>query len=75
MAERPQVRQFNAPNQANLTPAASPVDTFVGVAQQATQPSALSQFVAAIAPAVEAVSNQQKVDRLKREKEIADGKL
>lgn len=73
MAERPQVRQFQAPTQADLKPMASPVDTFVGQPKDYTQPSPLSQFLTAITPAIEADANQRKIDRLKREKEIADG--
>lgn len=73
MAERPQVRQFQAPTQADIRPAASPVDTFVAQAKDYTQPSPLAQFLTAITPAIETEANQRKVDRLKREKEIADG--
>lgn len=73
MAQRPQVRQFQAPTQADIRPAASPVDTFVAPAKETTQPSPLSQFLTAITPAIEADANQRKVDRLKREKEVADG--
>jgi GH24 family phage-related lysozyme (muramidase) len=73
MAERPQVRQFQAPTQADLKPMASPVDTFVGQPKDYTQPSPLSQFLTAITPAMEADANQRKIERLKREKEIADG--
>ncbi len=73
MAERPQVRQFQAPTQADIRPAASPVDTFVAQAKDYTQPSPLAQFLTAVTPAIEVEANQRKVDRLKREKEIADG--
>lgn len=73
MAERPQVRQFQAPTQADLRPMASPVDTFVAQPKDNTQPSSLSQFLTAITPAIEADANQRKVERLKREKEVADG--
>lgn len=73
MAQRPQVRQFQAPTQADIRPAASAVDTFVRQAATTTQPSELSQFLTAITPAIEIQAEQRKVDRLKKEKEIADG--
>lgn len=73
MAQRPQVRQFQAPTQADIRPTASPVDTFVRPVSQPSQPSALSQFVNALAPAIQVEAEQRKLDRLKKEKEIADG--
>lgn len=73
MAQRPQVRQFQAPTQADIRPTASPVDTFVRTVQQPSQPSALAQFMTAIAPAIETGAEQRKLERLRKEKEIADG--
>ncbi len=73
MAQRPQVGQFQGPTQANLRPVASPVDTYVKPVSQPQGPSALSQFVSAISPAIEAQAEERKVERLKREKEVADG--
>jgi len=73
MAQRPQVRQFQAPTQADIRPTASPVDTFVRPVSQPSQPSALSQFVNALAPAIQVEAEQRKLNRLKKEKEIADG--
>ncbi len=73
MAERPQVRQFQAPTQADIRPVARPVDTFVRTVSQPTQASSLSQFLTAIAPAIETGAEQRKLERIKREKEIADG--
>ena len=73
MAQRPQVGQFQGPTQANLRPVASPVDTYVKPVSQPQGPSALSQFVSAISPAIEAQAQERKVERLKREKEVADG--
>lgn len=73
MAQRPQVRQFQAPTQADIRPTASPVDTFVRPVSQPSQPSALSQFVNALTPAIQMEAEQRKLDRLKKEKEIADG--
>ncbi len=74
MAQRPQVRQFKAATQANLSPVASPVDTYTRPAEQQTQASPLSQFVSAITPAIEAEANATKAERLKREREIETGK-
>ena len=73
MAQRPQVRKFQGPTQANLRPVAAPVDTYVKPVSQPQGPSALSQFVSAIAPAIESQAQERKVERLKREKEVADG--
>jgi len=73
MAQRPQVRKFQGPTQANLRPVAAPVDTYVKPVSQPQGPSALSQFVSAISPAIEAQAQERKVERLKREKEVADG--
>ena len=73
MAQRPQVRQFQAPSQADIRPAARPVDTFVKTVSQTSQPSPLAQFMSAIAPAIETGAEQRKLDRLRKEKEIADG--
>lgn len=73
MAQRPQVRQFQAPTQADIRPTASPVDTFVRTVQQPSQPSPLAQFMTAIAPAIETGAEQRKLERLRKEKEIADG--
>lgn len=73
MAQRPQVRQFQAPSQADIRPTASPVDTFVRTVSQASQPSPLAQFMTAIAPAIETGAEQRKLERLRKEKEIADG--
>jgi len=73
MAQRPQVRKFQGPTQANLRPVAAPVDTYVKPVSQPQGPSALSQFVSAITPAIESQAQERKVARLKREKEVADG--
>jgi GH24 family phage-related lysozyme (muramidase) len=73
MAQRPQVRQFQAPTQADIRPTASPVDTFVRTVKQPSQPSPLAQFMTAIAPAIETGAEQRKLERLRKEKEIADG--
>jgi len=73
MAQRPQVRKFQGPTQANLRPVAAPVDTYVKPVSQPQGPSPLSQFVSAITPAIESQAQERKVARLKREKEIADG--
>ena len=62
MAQRPQVRQFQAPTQADIRPTASPVDTFVRPVSQPSQPSALSQFVNALTPAIQMEAEQRKLD-------------
>lgn len=74
MAERPQVRQFQAPTQANLSPVASPVETYLRPAEQQRQANPLSQFISAIAPAIKAEADATKTERLKREREIETGK-
>ena len=49
---------------------ASPVDTYVRPAEIQSTPSPLSQFVTALAPAVEAKANKELEVKLKREREI-----
>jgi|11_taG_2_1085331.scaffolds.fasta_scaffold03267_2 GH24 family phage-related lysozyme (muramidase) len=56
-------------------PVARPVDTYVRPAKIQTQPSPLSQFVDAIAPAVKAVEDKNLETRLKREREIENFRL
>lgn len=73
MAQRPQVRQFQAPTQADIRPAASPVETYVRPVVQDQAPSELSQFLSAITPAIKVEAEQRKLDRLKKEREIANG--
>lgn len=73
MAQRPQVRQFQAPTQADIRPAASPVETYIRPVVQAQAPSELTQFLSAISPAIEVEAEQRKVERLKKEREIANG--
>lgn len=74
MAERRvQVRELDVPSLSSVTPTASPVETYVRPVQEQTQPSALSQFVSAIAPAVQAESEENLRKRLERERKIQAG--
>lgn len=73
MARRPQIQQFAAPSQANLTPVSTPVETYIKPTVQDQAPSELSQFLTAITPALEVQAEQTKLDRLKKEREIANG--
>lgn len=73
MARRPQVQQFSAPSQANLTPVATPVETYIRPTVQEQTASELSQFLNAITPALQFDAEQKKMERLKKEREIANG--
>jgi hypothetical protein len=74
MAERRvQVRELDVPSLSSVTPTASPVETYVRPVQEEFQPSALSEFVSAIAPAIQEESEQKLKQRLDRERKIEAG--
>lgn len=67
--KRTQVARLNVDN-ISTGAIASPVDTYVRPIETQSTPSALSQFVTALAPAVEAKANKELEVKLKREREI-----
>ena len=74
MAERRvQVRELDVPSLSSVSPTASPVETYVRPIQEEFQPSALSEFVSAIAPAIQEESEQKLKQRLDRERKIEAG--
>ena len=71
MAERRlQVQELQQAAQSSVRPTARPVDTYVRPAAPQTQASELSQFVAAIAPAIQADADERRKERLVRERKI-----
>lgn len=68
MAQRPQVQNLQTKTVVAPT-ATNVVDTYVRPTEQPTQASPLSQFVAAISPAVQQFSEEKRVEKLKREQE------
>jgi uncharacterized protein (TIGR02594 family) len=76
MAERRvQVRELDVPSLSSVTPTASPVETYVRPEREQVQPSALSQFVSAITPAIKADSDERLRKTLEREQKIQDGRF
>lgn len=74
MAERRlQVQELQQAAQSSVRPTARPVDTYVRPAAPQTQASELSQFVAAIAPAIQADADERRKERLVRERKIQEG--
>ena len=72
--QRVQVAKLNAPTQANLQGGTAPVvETMRVLAPDQTPETPLSQFVSAIAPAMEADAADRRIKRLKREQEIQNG--
>ena len=67
--KRTQVARLNVDN-ISTGAIASPVDTYVRPIETQSTPSALSQFVTALAPVVEAKANKELEVKLKREREI-----
>ena len=67
--KRTQVARLNVDN-ISTGAIASPVDTYVRPIETQSTPSALSQFVTALAPAIEAKANKELEVKLKREREI-----
>jgi hypothetical protein len=70
--QRVQVAGLQTPTQ--ITPVASPIETYVRPPEVPTRDTPLSQFITAVAPIVEEVSRAEKVKRIKREAEIENGK-
>jgi len=68
---RVQVEGLSQPQQ--LRAVASPVETYVRPPEAQAPPSALSQFVTAITPAVKAVSEEKKAQQLKLQREAERG--
>jgi GH24 family phage-related lysozyme (muramidase) len=74
MAERRlQVQELQQVAQSSVRPTARPVDTYVKPADPQTQASELSQFMAAIAPAIQADADERRKERLVRERKIQEG--
>ena len=74
MAERRlQVQELQQVAQSSVRPTARPVDTYVRPADPQTQASELSQFMAAIAPAIQADAEERRKERLVRERKIQEG--
>lgn len=74
MAERRlQVQELQQVAQSSVRPTARPVDTYVRPADPQTQASELSQFMAAIAPAIQADADERRKERLVRERKIQEG--
>ena len=67
--KRTQVARLNVDN-ISTGGVASPVETYVRPIETQSTPSALSQFVTALAPAIEAKANKELEVKLKREREI-----
>jgi len=76
MAERrTQIKELDIPSMSSVTPTASPVETYVRPEREQVQPSALSQFVSAITPAIKADSDERLRKTLEREQKIQDGRF
>lgn len=74
MAERRlQVQELEQVAQSSVRPTARPVDTYVRPPASQTQPSELSQFLAAVAPAIQANAEETRKERLVRERKIQEG--
>jgi len=72
--KRVQVAQLNAPTQDNLVGGTAPiVETMQTLAPDQTPVNPLSQFISAIAPAMEADAADRRVQRLKKQQEIENG--
>lgn len=74
MAERRvQVRELDVPSMSSVTPTASPVETYTRPAPEPVQRSDLTEFLSAIAPAIQMQSEVELKDRLERERKIEAG--
>ena len=70
--QRVMVGGLNAPTE--VTPTARPVDTYISPETPVTQPSALSQFLGAIAPVVEQKGEEILKEKALRERDERNGK-
>ena len=70
---RVQVQELKSLSQGSVAPTAKPVDTYVRPADPQLQPSALTEFVAAITPAIKAEGDMRRAERIKRENRIQQG--
>ena len=70
---RVQVQELKSIPQGSVAPTARPVDTYVRPPDPQLQPTQLSQFVAAITPAIKAEGDMRRAERIKRENRIQQG--